>query len=170
MRKGGKQEEGEGGKNEREQQWSERVRKAKCKRERKTIASRALPSLPFCLLSSLIPPPAPPRRLCAALLLFFLCFNSRGALSTLVILPLMAATCQPLISASSSSSSSRGQRQRHQQRLQLDSDSDSSYVSCLCPAPPLPLPLPLLALQSFIHSWPGHLHSTGAAARADAAG
>lgn len=32
----------------------------------------------------------------------FLRFNSRGALSTLVILPLMAATCQPLISGTGS--------------------------------------------------------------------
>lgn len=69
----------------------------------------------------------------------FLCFNSRGALSTLVILPLMAATCQPLISGSSSHGSSHGQRQRHQrqrqrqqQRLQLRRRLLPGCVCSLC--------------------------------------
>lgn len=71
-----------------------------------------LPAVAFAAASSSASP-LPPLRCpsasaalacsAAASGLFLLSFNSRGALSTLVILPLMAATCQPLISGSNGS-------------------------------------------------------------------
>lgn len=91
-----------------------------------------LPAVAFAAaFSSAFAPP--PLRLpsAAASGLFLLCFNSRGALSTLVILPLMAATCQPLISGTNGSGygSSSGSSTDSDSANDTETDSVSASAS-----------------------------------------
>jgi len=74
-------------------------------------------------------------------------FNSPGALSTLVIVPLMAATCQPLISLDCSPG-----------YIASDPASDPTWAP---PEEPAAAALPVLAakllvFQPLIHSWQRH--------------
>lgn len=89
----------------------------------------------------------PPLRLpsAAASGLFLLCFNSRGALSTLVILPLMAATCQPLISGSNGSGS--GSSTDSDSANDTETDSVSACVSAR-----------FAVIHSFVATAPTHTH------------
>lgn len=84
--------------------------------------------------------------------LFLLCFNSRGALSTLVILPLMAATCQPLISGSNGSGSGSGSSSGSSTDSDSANDTETDFVS-----------VSACVIHSFVATAPTHTAHTDAA-------
>lgn len=103
--------------------------------------SSASPLPPLCLPSA------------AASGLFLLCFNSRGALSTLVILPLMAATCQPLISGTNGSSFSLGSSTDSDSANDTETDSVSASASAsAC------VSARFAVIHSFVATAPTHTH------------